>query len=309
MEILDTVIIGGGPAGYSAALYCTRAGLSTVIVEKMTPGGQMATTTQIDNYPGFEEGIDGFELGDKMRKGAERFGAKTHYAEVTGVSLTENPKKIATTNGDLYAKTVVIATGAAPRELGIADEQRFRGKGVGYCATCDGMFFRGKTVAVNGGGNTAVEDALFLSKLCEKVYLIHRRDTLRASRAEAQALENAPNVEFLWNKVVTGLEGADKLEKIVLQDTVTKDTTTLDAQGLFVAIGRVPSTELFKDVLKTDAFGYIEADETTRTSVPGVFAVGDVRTKPLRQVVTAVGDGAVASKYIEEYITMEASHQ
>ena len=240
----------------------------------------MATTTQIDNYPGFEEGIDGFELGDKMRKGAERFGAKTHYAEVTGVSLEENPKKIATTNGDLYAKTVVIATGAAPRELGIADEQRFRGKGVGYCATCDGMFFRGKTVAVNGGGNTAVEDALFLSKLCEKVYLIHRRDTLRASRAEAQALEKAPNVEFLWNKVVTGLEGADKLEKIVLQDTVTKDTTTLDAQGLFVAIGRVPSTELFKDVLKTDAFGYIEADETTRTSIPGVFAVGDVRTKP-----------------------------
>lgn len=307
MEILDTVIIGGGPAGYSAALYCTRAGLSTVIVEKMTPGGQMATTTQIDNYPGFEEGVDGFELGDKMRKGAERFGAKTHYAEVTAVSLTENPKKIATTNGDLYAKTVVIATGAAPRELGIADEQRFRGKGVGYCATCDGMFFRGKTVAVNGGGNTAVEDALFLSKLCEKVYLIHRRDTLRASRAEAQALEKAPNVEFLWNKVVTGLEGADKLEKIVLQDTVTKDTTTLDAQGLFVAIGRVPSTELFKDVLKTDAFGYIEADETTRTSIPGVFAVGDVRTKPLRQVVTAVGDGAVASKYIEEYITMEAS--
>ena len=307
MEILDTVIIGGGPAGYSAALYCTRAGLSTVIVEKMTPGGQMATTTQIDNYPGFEEGIDGFELGDKMRKGAERFGAKTHYAEVTGVSLEENPKKIATTNGDLYAKTVVIATGAAPRELGIADEQRFRGKGVGYCATCDGMFFRGKTVAVNGGGNTAVEDALFLSKLCEKVYLIHRRDTLRASRAEAQALEKAPNVEFLWNKVVTGLEGADKLEKIVLQDTVTKDTTTLDAQGLFVAIGRVPSTELFKDVLKTDVFGYIEADETTRTSIPGVFAVGDVRTKPLRQVVTAVGDGAVASKYIEEYITMEES--
>lgn len=307
MEILDTVIIGGGPAGYSAALYCTRAGLSTVIVEKMTPGGQMATTTQIDNYPGFEEGIDGFELGDKMRKGAERFGAKTHYAEVTGVSLEENPKKIATTNGDLYAKTVVIATGAAPRELGIADEQRFRGKGVGYCATCDGMFFRGKTVAVNGGGNTAVEDALFLSKLCEKVYLIHRRDTLRASRAEAQALEKAPNVEFLWNKVVTGLEGADKLEKIMLQDTVTKDTTTLDAQGLFVAIGRVPSTELFKDVLKTDAFGYIEADETTRTSIPGVFAVGDVRTKPLRQVVTAVGDGAVASKYIEEYITMEES--
>ena len=307
MEILDTVIIGGGPAGYSAALYCTRAGLSTVIVEKMTPGGQMATTTQIDNYPGFDEGVDGFELGDRMRKGAERFGAKTHYADVTGVSLTENPKKIATTNGDLYAKTVIIATGAAPRELGIADEQRFRGKGVGYCATCDGMFFRGKTVAVNGGGNTAVEDAMFLSKLCEKVYLIHRRDALRASRAEVQALEKAPNVEFVWNKVVTGLEGADKLEKIVLQDTVTKDTTTLDAQGLFVAIGRVPSTELFKDVLKTDAFGYIEADETTRTSIPGVFAVGDVRTKPLRQVVTAVGDGAVASKYIEEYITMEES--
>lgn len=306
MEILDTVIIGGGPAGYSAALYCTRAGLSTVIVEKMTPGGQMATTTQIDNYPGFDEGVDGFELGDRMRKGAERFGAKTHYADVTGVSLTENPKKIATTNGDLYAKTVIIATGAAPRELGIADEQRFRGKGVGYCATCDGMFFRGKTVAVNGGGNTAVEDAMFLSKLCEKVYLIHRRDALRASRAEVQALEKAPNVEFLWNKVVTGLKGADKLEKIVLQDTVTKDTTTLDAQGLFVAIGRVPSTELFKDVLKTDAFGYIEADETTRTSIPGVFAVGDVRTKPLRQVVTAVSDGAVASKYVEEFLTAQA---
>lgn len=305
MEILDTVIIGGGPAGYSAALYCTRAGLSTVIVEKMTPGGQMATTTQIDNYPGFDEGVDGFELGDRMRKGAERFGAKTHYAEVTGVSLTENPKKITTTNGDLYAKTVIIATGAAPRELGIADEQRFRGKGVGYCATCDGMFFRGKTVAVNGGGNTAAEDAVFLSKLCEKVYLIHRRDSLRASRTEAQALEKAPNVEFMWNKVVKSLEGADKLEQVVLEDTVTKETVKLDVQGLFVAIGRVPSTELFKDVLKTDAFGYIEADETTRTSIPGVFAVGDVRTKPLRQVATAVSDGAVASKYVEEFLTAQ----
>ena len=307
MEILDTVIIGGGPAGYSAALYCTRAGLSTVIVEKMTPGGQMATTTQIDNYPGFDEGVDGFELGDRMRKGAERFGAKTHYADVTGVSLTENPKKIATTNGDLYAKTVIIATGAAPRELGIADEQRFRGKGVGYCATCDGMFFRGKTVAVVGGGNTAVGDALHLAKLCAKVYLIHRRDALRAAPVYLKALADA-GVEILWNRRPDALlqkpEGG--VRGIRLADTRTGALEEVACDGVFAAIGRLPDTELFRGEVQCDGAGYIQADETTCTNLPGVFAAGDCRAKALRQVVTATADGAVAIHFAQEYLAEQA---
>lgn len=299
----DVVIIGGGPGGYAAALYCARAGLSTLVLEKLSAGGQMATTTQVDNYPGFDEGIDGFELAEKMQRGAERFGAETAYAEVTALDLAAQPKRITTSAGEVLGQTVILATGASPRPLGIPDEDALRGRGVSYCATCDGMFFRGKTVVVAGGGNSAAEDALVLSKICKKVYLVHRRDTLRATKSYLAPLEKAQNMEFVWNKQIDRLIAPDgQLTGVGMTDRVTGEVSTLDADGLFVAIGRIPDTKLIAGQVDLDEQGYIIADETTRTSVPGVFAVGDARTKPLRQIITAAADGATASKFIEEYL-------
>lgn len=304
-KLYDTVIIGGGPGGYSAALYCARSGMSVRVLEKLSPGGQMATTGQVDNYPGFEEGIDGFELGEKMKKGADRFGAETAFAEVTAVDLTADPKVITTTDGDVLAKTVVIATGASPRELGLPEEQKLRGRGVAYCAVCDGMRYRDKTVVVSGGGNSAAEDALFLSKICKKVYLVHRRDALRASMVYQKALEGSP-VEFLWNSKIVSILHEKKVTGVALENVKTGEKSEVACEGVFVAIGRVPDTMLFEGAVERDNQGYIIADETTKTSADGVFAVGDVRTKPLRQIVTAAADGATASKYIEEYL---AEHQ
>ena len=299
----DVVIIGGGPGGYAAALYCVRAGLSTLVLEKLSAGGQMATTTQVDNYPGFDEGIDGFELAEKMQRGAERFGAETEYAEVTALDLTAQPKRSTTSAGDVFGRTVILATGASPRPLGIPDEDALRGRGVSYCATCDGMFFRGKTVVVAGGGNSAAEDALVLSKICKKVYLVHRRDTLRATKSYLAPLEKASNLEFVWNKQIDRLIAPDgQLTAIGMTDRVTGEVSTLETDGLFVAIGRVPDTALIAGQVELDEQGYIVADETTRTSVPGVFAVGDARVKPLRQIITAASDGATASKFVEEYL-------
>lgn len=299
----DVVIIGGGPGGYAAALYCVRAGLSTLVLEKLSAGGQMATTTQVDNYPGFDEGIDGFELAEKMQRGAERFGAETAYAEVTALDLSAQPKRITTSAGEVLGQTVILATGASPRPLGLPEEDALRGRGVSYCATCDGMFFRGKTVVVAGGGNSAAEDALVLSKICKKVYLVHRRDTLRATKSYLTPLEKAQNLEFVWNKQIDRLIAPDgQLTGIGMTDRVTGEVSTLDADGLFVAIGRVPDTKLIAGQVDLDEQGYIIADETTRTSVPGVFAVGDARTKPLRQIITAAADGATASKFVEEYL-------
>lgn len=299
----DVVIIGGGPGGYAAALYCVRAGLSTLVLEKLSAGGQMATTTQVDNYPGFDEGIDGFELAEKMQRGAERFGAETEYAEVTALDLTAQPKRITTGAGEVFGRTVILATGASPRPLGIPDEDALRGRGVSYCATCDGMFFRGKTVVVAGGGNSAAEDALVLSKICKKVYLVHRRDTLRATKSYLAPLEKASNLEFVWNKQIDRLIAPNgQLTAIGMTDRVTGEVSTLETDGLFVAIGRVPDTALIAGQVELDEQGYIVADETTRTSVPGVFAVGDARVKPLRQIITAASDGATASKFVEEYL-------
>jgi len=299
----DVVIIGGGPGGYAAALYCVRAGLSTLVLEKLSAGGQMATTTQVDNYPGFDEGIDGFELAEKMQRGAERFGAETEYAEVTALDLTAQSKRITTSAGEVFGRTVILATGASPRPLGIPDEDALRGRGVSYCATCDGMFFRGKTVVVAGGGNSAAEDALVLSKICKKVYLVHRRDTLRATKSYLAPLEKASNLEFVWNKQIDRLIAPDgQLTAIGMTDRVTGEVSTLETDGLFVAIGRVPDTALIAGQVELDEQGYIVADETTRTSVPGVFAVGDARVKPLRQIITAASDGATASKFVEEYL-------
>lgn len=302
-QLYDVVIIGGGPGGYTAALYCVRAGLRTLVLEKLSAGGQMATTAHVDNYPGFDEGIDGFELAERMQRGAERFGAVTEYAEVTSMDLTAQPKQIATTSGTFSAQTVILATGASPRTLGLSNEEALRGRGVSYCATCDGMFFRGKTVVVAGGGNSAAEDALTLSNVCKKVYLVHRRDTLRATQSYLAPLKNAENLEFVWNKQIDSLETTDgRLSGIKMTDRVTGETSSLTCDGLFVAIGRTPDTSLISEQVSCDAHGYIIADETTRTNIPGVFAVGDVRQKPLRQIITAAADGATASKFVEEFL-------
>ena len=303
-KVFDTIIIGGGPGGYTAALYCARAGLSTLILEKLSPGGQMATTTLVENYPGFEEGIDGFDLGEKTKLSADKFGAVTELVDVTDIDLSQKIKKVTTSEGDFYGKTIIIATGASPRELGIEKEKELVGKGVAYCATCDGMLYKNKTVIIVGGGNSAIAEALFLSKICSKVYMIHRRDSFRGSKVYMNSLNRAENLEILWNSKVIQLISDKKLTGAVIENVVTKEKTTLDAEALFVAIGREPNSELVKGKVSIDEHGYIIADETTKTNVDGVFAVGDVRTKVLRQIVTAASDGAVASKYVEDYLAL-----
>lgn len=300
--VYDMVIVGGGPGGYTAALYAVRAGLTTIVLEKLSAGGQMALTNQVDNYPGFEEGIDGFSLAEKMQQQAEHFGAKTEYAEVRKMDLHAQPKVIETSEGTFYGKTVVLATGATPRELGVAKERDLVGRGVAYCAACDGMFYRGKTVAVIGGGNSAAADALVLSRIAEKVIIVHRRDTLRATKIYHQPLLNAENVEFCWNSVVTELLHGDKLTGIRLKNVHTGEESEITCNAVFISVGRKPASELVKDQLDLDVSGYVVADETTQTKIPGVYAVGDVRTKRLRQVVTAVADGAMAVHMAEEYL-------
>ncbi|MBR5881065.1 MAG: thioredoxin-disulfide reductase [Clostridia bacterium] len=303
-HIYDTLILGGGPAGYSAALYTARAGLDTLVVEKLSPGGQMATTDIIDNYPGFDAGVDGIELGMKMMAGAERFGAKTAYAEVTKVDLAPEIKRVVTADGEYLARTVIIATGASPRALGLEGEESLIGRGVHYCAHCDGRFYKGKTVMVVGGGNSAASDALYLAGLAEKVILVHRRDTLRATKIYHKPLLEAVNVEFCWNTAVTALHAERRLQSVTLTNLQTGKETDREIAALFVSIGRQPATELFAGQVELDAHGYIVADESTKTSLPGVFVAGDVRTKELRQVVTAASDGAVAAHHAEQYIAM-----
>lgn len=301
-KIYDMLVIGGGPGGYTAALYAARAGLSVVILEKLSAGGQMALSAQIDNYPGFHEGIDGFTLGEKMQLQAERFGAVTELAEVTGVELAGSIKTVKTTEGMFYGKTVVFSTGANPRRLDLPGEWDLVGRGVNYCAACDGMFYKGKTVVVVGGGNTAAADAMSLSRIAKKVLVVHRRDTLRATQIYHDPLMNAPNVTFLWNSVVTELLQDGKLVGIKTTNLLTGEESVIDCDGIFVSIGRAPASELVKGQLNLDTAGYIIADETTKTSLPGVFAVGDVRTKALRQIVTAVADGAAAAHEAEQYL-------
>lgn len=301
-HIYDVMIIGGGPAGYTAALYASRAGLDTVVIEKMGAGGQMSLTDTIDNYPGFDEGIDGFTLGMRMQKSAERFGASTLYGEIKSVDLTDRIK-CAETEKEIYrARAVIISTGADPRELGLNKERDFIGKGIHYCAHCDGRFYKDKTVMVVGGGNTAAADALYLARFAKKVYLVHRRDTLRAEKILRDPLLKAENVEFLWNSTPVRLLGNERIEGVELQNLKTNESKAISADGIFISIGRKPATQFLDGALKLDESGYIIADETTKTNIDGVFAVGDVRTKPLRQIVTAVGDGAVAVHFAEEYL-------
>ena len=301
-KIYDMLVIGGGPGGYTAALYAARSGLSVAVLEKLSAGGQMALTSQIDNYPGFEEGIDGFLLGEKMQQQAERFGAVTELVEVTALHLDGAVKTAETTDGTFYGKTIVLSTGAGPKRLGLPKEQALTGRGVNYCAACDGMFYKGKTVVVAGGGNTAAADAIALSRIAKKVIIVHRRDTLRATKVYHEPLMQASNVEFLWNSAVTELLDNGKPTGIQVRNLQTGEETHVDCDGLFISIGRTPATWLVKDQLALDDNGYVIADETTRTSMPGVFAVGDVRTKALRQIVTAVADGAAAAHFAEEYI-------
>ncbi len=298
----DVIIIGGGPAGYTAALYAARANLTAMVIEKFAPGGQMATTEIVENYPGFVEGINGFELGMQMKKGAERFGVKTKLAEVKSVELDKNPKLIHTSKDTFQAKTIILALGAYPRELGLPNERNLRGRGVSYCATCDGMFYKDKTVVIVGGGNTAVADAIFLAKICKKVYLVHRRDELRASKTYMESLEKTENIEFIWSSEIVEILADEFVTGVKVKSRKDDSVRMVACDGIFVAIGNVPNTELIKGQVELDEAGYVPADETTRTNIPGVFAVGDMRNKPLRQIVTAVADGAVASKYAEEYI-------
>ena len=293
-RVYDMIVVGGGPAGYSAALYGARAGLSVLVLEKLSAGGQMALTDSIDNYPGFDEGIDGFSLGEKMQQGAERFGAVTELAEVYDVDLKSDPKVLHTSEGRFLGRTVAIATGAGPRELGIPGEQ----SRAHYCAACDGMRYRGRTVAVIGGGNSAVGDALQLARIAKKVYLIHRRDSLRAEKIHQDALASAENVEIIWNASPVEISESG----ILIQDVQTGEKTLVACDGIFVSIGRKPATSLVAGQLVLDNAGYIIADESTKTSIPGVFAAGDVRTKALRQVVTAVADGAMAVHFAQEYL-------
>ena len=303
-KIYDVIIIGGGPAGYTAALYSARAGLNTLVIERMSVGGQLTLTGDVENYPGFTDGIDGFTLGANMQASAERFGAKTLFDEVTEVFLTDKIKKIVTLGTELYTKSIIIASGASPRELGIDKESEFIGRGIHYCAHCDGRFYKNKTVAVVGGGNSAVSDALYLSRLAKKVYLVHRRDSLRATKIYHEPLMNAENIEILWSSQISELKYSDRINGAILQSTSDASQQELECDAIFVSIGRKPNTEIFKGILDLDENGYIIADESTKTSIDGIFAAGDVRTKVLRQIVTAVSDGATAAHHAEEYISL-----
>lgn len=304
----DVIIIGGGPGGYTSALYATRSKLKTLVIEKMSAGGQMATTEWVDNYPGFKDGVDGFELAVSMMEQAHRFGAETTLEEVIKVELKDEIKKVYTKKHVYEAQTVIIATGASPRYLDLPKEALLRGKGVAYCATCDGILYRNKTVVIVGGGNTAVADALFLSKIAKKIYLVHRRDTLRASKVYTDQLNKA-NVEFLWDSKVIDILGDERVSGVLVKNIKTNETKTIETDGIFVAIGRIPQTELFKDEVALSDDGFVIADENCHTSVDGVFAIGDVRVKKLRQVVTAVADGAIGAEEAQEYINEHPLNQ
>ena len=300
-KIYDVIIIGGGPAGYTAALYTARAGLSTLVVEKLYAGGQMTETTKIDNYPGIPQGIDGFSLGMQMQQGAVQAGAENVFSEVLSVKLDGKVKAVETAEGVYYAGAVIIATGAGHKHLGVEKEQELVGRGVAYCASCDGMFYKGKTVAVVGGGNSAAADAMVLARIAKKVYLIHRRDTLRATKVYHEPLRQAENIEFVWNSEVNELLYQQKLNGVKVKNVHTGEERQIPVDGLFISVGRSPNTQLFSGQLELEN-GYIVADESTRTSIPGVFAIGDVRTKAVRQIVTAAADGAVAAHYAQEYL-------
>ncbi len=303
-EINNVIIIGSGPAGYTAAIYAARANLKPILVSGFQPGGQLTITTDVENYPGYEDPIQGPWLMDQMQKQAAHVGTEIINSQVTEVFLNEDVKKLNLDNGTtLNAKAVIISTGAQARWLGLENESKFQGHGLSACATCDGFFFKDKEVAVIGGGNSAAEEALFLTKFATKVYLIHRRDKLRAEKILQDRLKENSKIEFIWNSEVTKFNGNDDLETIDLLNKKDNQTSTLKIDGVFIAIGHDPATQLFKGQLKMDDGGYIITDpDSTKTSIDGVFAAGDVRDKIYRQAVTAAGMGCMAALEVEKYL-------
>lgn len=296
----DIVIIGGGPAGLTAALYAARAELDAVMLEKDYQGGQMVTTEEVENYPGIID-ITGPDLANVMYEHAQKFGAKMEFNEVKEIKIDGDVKKVITNSGIYETKAIILSMGAKPRKLGVPREDELGSKGISYCAICDGGFYRNKTVAVVGGGDTAVEDALYLSRIAKKVYLIHRRDSLRASKILQSKLFES-NVEVIWDSKVTELKGDNKLNAIEIENLKDSLRKELEMDGLFVAVGSIPTTALVKDLVDLDPQGYIIADENCATSVDGIFAIGDIRTKHLRQVITAAADGAISVYEAEKYI-------
>lgn len=297
----EVLIIGAGPAGMTAAIYAARAGYKTAVLEHGVPGGQAATTDMIENYPGFPEGISGPELMMKFFEQTQTFGVEMIYEQVQSVELDGAIKRVTTDKQTIEAKTVVIASGAKPRALGVANEGRLRGRGVSYCATCDGFFFKDQPVAVIGGGDTAVEEAMYLTKMCSSVTLIHRRDELRANKlAQSRALANE-KLNIIYDTVVDEIIGDDKVSQLKLRNKKTDETSTLDINGVFIFVGYLPNNAFFPPELEVNERGYIVTDDEMATNIPGVFAVGDVRQKKLRQVTTAVGDGGAVMHGIEEY--------
>ncbi|MBA7621801.1 Thioredoxin reductase [subsurface metagenome] len=302
-EEYEVVIIGGGPAGLTAGLYAARAKLNSLLIEKGAIGGQIVNAEQVDNYPGFPEGISGSELGELMHQQATKYGLKTLIAEVTGLEPQEKQKVVKTTEGNFIAKAVIIAGGSNRQKLGIPGEKKFTGKGVSYCATCDAFFFQDKPVAVVGGGNAAVTEALYLVKFASKVTVIHRRDRLRATPILQEKAFSEPKIEFLWDTVVEEIEGGDFVERIRLRQVKTGEKSALEVAGIFVSVGLKPDTDYLKSVLPLSEAGYIITNDRLETGTPGIFAAGDIRHDSARQVITAAGDGATAAIYAEKFIT------
>lgn len=300
--VYDVIIIGSGPAGLAAAIYGKRARLRTLVIEKQPmSGGQILNTYEVDNYPGLP-GIGGFELGQKFREHAEKMETEFVTAEVTGIAEKKEIKRVLTDKGEYETKTIILATGANHRKLGVPGEEELCGMGVSYCATCDGAFFRGRTVAVVGGGDVALEDALFLARACKKVYLIHRRNEFRGAKVLQEQVAQAENIKVIWDTVVEEIKGDGQVQALVLFDKKKEEKSELPVDGVFIAVGIEPNTAQIEDAVELDEGGYIIAGENTKTSVPGIFAAGDVRTKPLRQVVTAAADGANAITAVENYL-------
>jgi thioredoxin reductase (NADPH) len=298
----DLVIIGGGPAGLTAGLYAARSKLDAVLFERLMPGGQILSTDWIENYPGFPEGLSGFDLVDRMKRQAERFGLKIESREVRSLEFSGVAKTVVTENGPVEARAVILASGATPSKIGMDGEARLIGKGVSYCATCDGPFYRDQEVAVIGGGDTAVEEALFLTRFASKVYLIHRRDTLRAVKLLQIRADAEPRLSVVWNTVPTRIIGTGSVEALRLKNVKSGEESELPVQGVFIFIGYSPNNTLAKGLLDLDENGFVKTDNDMETSTTGVFAVGDIRSKLLRQVSTAVGDGAAAAFAAERYI-------
>ena len=299
----DVIIIGGGPAGLTAGLYASRANLNSLLIEKGLVGGQISTAEKVDNYPGFPDGIDGFELTDLMHRQATKYGLKTIIAEVADVAPQEKQIVIKTTEGDYTARALIVASGSDRQKLGIPGEKEFTGKGVAYCATCDAAFFRDVPVAVIGGGNAAITEAFHLTKFASKVTIIHRRDKLRASAILQEKAFSEPKIDFIWNSVVEEIEGEDTVKRIKLRQVKTDEKSTMEIAGVFVAVGLKPNTDYLKGILKLDAGGHVITDDKMGTNVPGIFAAGDARHNSARQAITAAGDGATAAFYAEKFLS------